>query len=414
MYERIVEAAPTGLITLDEEGVITWTNEVFADTLEIPRAELVGTPFVDLVEAGYYDETVVETYVEAVRDLLSSTSEATERNYLVETHRLAGETRIHDVYTALLPLEDGEFRGTIHAFQDVTEQKVTERELERQNERLRSFTSVVSHDLRNPLNVAQGHLELAMETADGETRSALEEVARAHDRMETLIENLLAVAREGRSVRNPRPVDVEAVVRAAWESVETVGAELEVVDDPGTLEADPKRLQQVFENLFRNSVEHGSTNPRSHDFEDALAHRSTSHTEPVGSVDAVERGSAARSRRPGADHAETGTDRAETGTDDESASDAAITVTVGPLEGVGGVFVADDGAGIEPEARERIFDRGYTTDPDGTGFGLAIVETIVDAHGWSIEVVDGDEGARFEIETSGGGLSGSDSRREDR
>ncbi|MFC6725100.1 ATP-binding protein, partial [Halobium palmae] len=78
-----------------------------------------------------------------------------------------------------------------------------------------------------------------------------------------------------------------------------------------------------------------------------------------------------------------------------------ITVTVGPLDGDEGFFVRDDGPGIPPEVRTRAFDRGYTTRDEGTGFGLAIVKTIAEAHGWEIEAVDA-EGARFEVTTEGG------------
>lgn len=73
-----------------------------------------------------------------------------------------------------------------------------------------------------------------------------------------------------------------------------------------------------------------------------------------------------------------------------------VTVSVGELPG--GFYVADDGPGIPPAERERVFDTGYSTTDDGTGFGLSIVQRAVDAHGWEITVTEGtDGGARFEI-----------------
>jgi signal transduction histidine kinase len=73
-----------------------------------------------------------------------------------------------------------------------------------------------------------------------------------------------------------------------------------------------------------------------------------------------------------------------------------VTVTVGRLDD--GFYVADDGPGIPAERRDRVFETGYSTDEEGTEFGLDIVEDIVDAHDWSIAVTDGvDGGARFEI-----------------
>jgi signal transduction histidine kinase len=62
------------------------------------------------------------------------------------------------------------------------------------------------------------------------------------------------------------------------------------------------------------------------------------------------------------------------------------------------IYVADDGCGIPADAREAIFASGYTTAEEGTGFGLAIVGEIVEAHGWTIDVTESTEGgARFEI-----------------
>jgi signal transduction histidine kinase len=73
-----------------------------------------------------------------------------------------------------------------------------------------------------------------------------------------------------------------------------------------------------------------------------------------------------------------------------------VTVTVGSLPR--GFYVEDDGPGIPPDDRESVFEAGYTTEREGTGFGLSIVQTIAEAHGWDIMVTEGSEGgARFEV-----------------
>jgi PAS domain S-box-containing protein len=74
-----------------------------------------------------------------------------------------------------------------------------------------------------------------------------------------------------------------------------------------------------------------------------------------------------------------------------------VTVRLGPLEN--GFYVEDDGPGFSATDRERLFDHGYTTREDGIGYGLSIVRSIVDAHGWAIEATGSDDGggARFEI-----------------
>ncbi|MFC7028858.1 sensor histidine kinase [Halomicroarcula sp. GCM10025324] len=75
---------------------------------------------------------------------------------------------------------------------------------------------------------------------------------------------------------------------------------------------------------------------------------------------------------------------------------ADTTVTVGALDN--GFYIEDDGPGIPEERRTDVFSAGYSTDEEGTGFGLSIVERVVEAHGWEINLTESAEGgARFEI-----------------
>ncbi|MFB6271074.1 MAG: sensor histidine kinase, partial [Halobacterium sp.] len=91
--------------------------------------------------------------------------------------------------------------------------------------------------------------------------------------------------------------------------------------------------------------------------------------------------------------------RAEDSQDDEDVPGraASVTVTVGDA-GSDGFYVADDGPGIPESERDAVFEGGYTTAEDGTGFGLAIVEDIVEAHGWTVDVTASEDGgARFDV-----------------
>jgi signal transduction histidine kinase len=73
-----------------------------------------------------------------------------------------------------------------------------------------------------------------------------------------------------------------------------------------------------------------------------------------------------------------------------------VTIRVGALDD--GFYVEDDGGGIPESERGDVFDAGYTTAADGNGFGLSIVQKIVEAQGWRIDVTESAEGgARFEI-----------------
>ncbi len=126
-----------------------------------------------------------------------------------------------------------------------------ERQLAQRNERLNDFASTVSHDLRNPLHIASARTELAQDTGDVEH---LEKVSGALERMETLIEDLLERAR-GQQDLERETVSLADAVEDAWDGVDTKDASLEVVDD-AVFSADPTRLKQLFENLYRNAVEH--------------------------------------------------------------------------------------------------------------------------------------------------------------
>ncbi len=128
-----------------------------------------------------------------------------------------------------------------------------EAELRRENDRLEEFASVVSHDLRNPLEVALGRTALLREKLDSEH---VRETADALDRMTAIVEDTLTLARQGRTVGDTERVSLTALVGRCWDTVDTAGATLEVEDDM-VVRADGDRLRNVFENLFRNAVTHG-------------------------------------------------------------------------------------------------------------------------------------------------------------
>ncbi len=128
-----------------------------------------------------------------------------------------------------------------------------ERRLAEQNERLEEFASVVSHDLQNPLNVAQGQLDLARVECDSDR---LDKFESAHDRMASLIEDVLLLAKEGDLLGTTEPVAVASIVKGCWENVATETARLEV-EEMAPIEADRSQLRSLLENLFRNAVEHG-------------------------------------------------------------------------------------------------------------------------------------------------------------
>jgi PAS domain S-box-containing protein len=215
------------------------------------------------------------------------------------------------------------------------ERALREREaaLERRNERLDEFAGVVSHDLRNPLNTAKINLQLARELDEPDPENdRLRAAENALDRMGELVEDLLALARQG-AVEETEPVELGRAARDVWGALDTGEATLTVEADDHEVEADPERLRELLENLLGNAVDHGGRSVR------------------VGATDE-------------------------------------------------GFYVADDGPGVPPEEREQVFERSYTGDDGNTGLGLTIVRRIAEAHGWTVRVVESEDGgARFELLT---------------
>jgi PAS domain S-box-containing protein len=324
--KEMVETVGVGVGIYGADGTYRYVNEAYADVLGTDRETLAGRALWE-VNPGLERERF--------EDYWDSFGEGETRTAETE-HEFEG-TRVPVATVTTRRVID----GTPHNFgtiRDISERRARERELERQNERLDSFAGIVSHDLRNPLNVAKSYLQVAREDVDSDE---LEMVGSALDRMEILVRDLLTLARNGVTVDDPDVVSLRGVATAAWRSVDTgpLGFELE---DDRLLLASESRLQQLFENLFRNAVE---------------------HTDP------------------------------ETRPDAESDP---VTVRVAPTDD--GFYVADDGPGIPADDRDIVFDAGVTTHDDGTGFGLAIVESIAEAHGWTVTIAaSADGGARFEF-----------------
>jgi PAS domain S-box-containing protein len=347
--ETIVETAPDAVFIVDEDANYVDGNQRAADLLGLGRDELERYSVPELVDVGIFEPEVVQRYRETVAALLSTDNDHEKGKFEFRVHPDDGdEPRVVECHLALRP-HDGDFRGTIGVLRDVTARNRRRRELEAQNERLDEFASVVSHDLRNPLNVATGWLERYRETGD---EDALDTVADSLDRVDEILDELLTLARDGTDGRETEPVSLQVGAIAAWDAVDTGEAHVGIDAEDYEVEAVRGRLQELFENLFRNAIEHAATPEQPAPLEGSFR------------------------------------------------ESAPVTVRVGELEGRNGFYVEDNGPGIPEDEREAVFDMGHTTSQDGTGFGLAIVDTVAENHGWDVSLTDSEDGgARFEFQT---------------
>ena len=319
-YEHFFENSPDQIALLDEDFAVQYQSPP-SSLHELDAIKIGGDNPLEYVHPD--DQQALLNHFE---QLLRNPGESFSIEF--RARDVSGEWRwVESRATNLLDQEPAD--GILVMIRDMTQQKRQQLRLEQQNERLDEFASIISHDLRSPLSVAEGHLELAEETSESEH---LTKASDALKRSQALIDDLLTLAQQGDQVDETEPVDLAEVAENSWQTTETQRATLET-SRLHSIEADRSRLQQLFENLYRNAVEHGGEE---------------------------------------------------------------ITVRVGRMSD--GFYVADTGSGIPETEREQIFESGYSTNADGTGFGLRIVEQIADAHGWEITVTESEQGgARFEL-----------------
>ncbi|WP_142861214.1 sensor histidine kinase [Salinigranum halophilum] len=336
-FRKLVEYSSDVVSIVDANGVFQYLSPAASNVFGYDPDDLVGEVGFDYLHPDDV-EYAVETLFEAIADpsyrpVITFRFAHPEKGWVVLEN------------TGRNLIDDPDIEGFVINSHDVTERVAHVAELERQRDRLAEFASVVSHDLRNPLSVAGGNLSLLEQT--GDTAHAAH-IRLALERMETIIDDLLTLAREGENINSLGPVSLSAVAESAWQSVDTKSARLSV-DTPLVVLADAGRLQQLLENLFSNAVTYAgpTAHVRVFDLRDDRTH----------------------------DPAPT------TGQQNEPTR---------------GFAVADDGPGIPPSDRERVLDYGVSSDPDRTGFGLAIVRRVAEAHGWTVTVTDRpDGGAMF-------------------
>lgn len=322
--ERVLESVEDGVVTVDDGGRVVDIN---------PRAESILGIDDDQAIGGYVKEVL--PYEIAETEILDGDSEEDEGK---QTEVRLGEDTEEETWLWVRRFPLPESSGLVLILTDITRRKRREEQLARQNERLDRIAGVVSHDLRNPMDVIKKRGTLARETGADEDFDAID---RSVERMDNLLDDMLQLARQGRDIDEREAVELDAVARSAWHTVDTKDAQL-TAETGMVVSADKSRLRQALENLFRNALEHGG--------------------------------------------------------DEVKVTVRTLTDTEATETEKTGFYIEDDGPGIPPEKRDEAFEYGWTSAEDGNGFGLAIVRDVIEAHGWRVSVAEGSEGgARFEV-----------------
>jgi PAS domain S-box-containing protein len=330
-FRSLLESAPDAVVVVGADGCIALVNRQTEELFGYAREELMGRPPGMLIperlrapSGGYF----------------SAAGSAFEMDGL----RADGSEFPIDV--TLSPLNTDEGAMVYIAIRAITDRRLMEDELRRSNHDLEQFAYVASHDLSEPLRVISGFVELLSRRygsqLDEEGERFIDFIVSGVERMQTLIDDLLAYSRAGRATLDPREIDVAALVgdllRALRPELEARGVDIQLGALP-FVKAEKSLLRQVFQNLISNAVKFSDT--------EAPAVRISSE------------------RVPGAWRFE----------------------------------VSDNGPGVEPRYRERIFEmfqRLHGRDVPGSGIGLAIVKRLVERHGGHVWVSDASpRGAMF-------------------
>jgi signal transduction histidine kinase len=245
-------------------------------------------------------------------------------------------------------------RANVTLQAEITERRRAEEELrlstgalERSNRSLQEFAYVASHDLKAPLVSLQGLATMlkedAGETLTGDARLYLDRIVANATKMRNLLDDLLELARVGREDVPVSAVDLGDVIDGVTGQLRQIlderDAEVIIAEPLPTVAANPVRLHQVFANLIDNALKY-----------------TPAERTPRIEIRAAEAGNTWR------------------------------------------IFVRDNGAGIPPEHRDKIFTmfqrlpKGRAMNPTGTGMGLAIISRIVEGNGGRCWIADSDDG----------------------
>ncbi len=249
--DRVLEEASIG-ITLTgprHEGCpILFVNDAFCEITGYDREDVIGTDH-NFLQGPATEESSKETLRRGLDQGKSASTELL--NYRADGTPFWNRVEIE-------PVRDG--NGTVTHFlgfqRDVTDERMAVREASRHEERIERLTSDLSHDIKTPLSVAQGNLDLLADEVDDDARERIETVEDALDRSLELLSEFRTLVETGASVHDPERTDLGDLIDDAWAGAAPERATLEIAGDLDSVLADRQRLRRLFENVFSNAVEH--------------------------------------------------------------------------------------------------------------------------------------------------------------
>jgi len=362
-HQGILESLKTGVVACNRRGEIVSLNRAAADILRIPASKARGKPLDGLLGPGHLFTRMLGAVARG---------EPVEDRVELEARREGEEPLFVELRTSILYGKSGQAVGATFLLDDVSERKILRRRIALK-ERLAAMGEIsagIAHEFRNALHSLGGLAKLIARRAEGDERvePLAREILNETARMERILHEL-------RLFVKPQELSIEPIVPAELirsvlvPFVEDAGARgirvrMAAASDLPEIRADRALLAQALRNLVRNAVQ------------------------AMGSAGGVV------------------TVRA-----------SAHGPVRGPIRQVV-ISVTDTGPGIPEEIRAKIFTPFFTTKPEGTGLGLALVEKAMAAHGGSVDLESAAlRGTTFTLSFPAGGREAAEtglSAREDR
>lgn len=244
--EELVKHTVDVLTVLDDSGTIQYESPSIERVLGYTPEELEGRSVFDYIHPDDLPKAL-----ETLHNLVES--EETYRTTVVELRFLHKDGSWRWVEARGSNQMTTALEGYVVSTRDISERKKYEQQLKDERDRLDRFATVISHDLRNPVNVIQGRLDLAQEEGQCEHLDAMQG---SIDRVTELIDDLLRLAQGGGSESAFDVVNLQEAVDECWQNLVTEEAVLKV-EMTKSIIADDGQVKQMLENLFRNAIEHG-------------------------------------------------------------------------------------------------------------------------------------------------------------
>jgi PAS domain S-box-containing protein len=376
-YTRsLIESSIDALITTDPRGIITDINKQTEALTGRTRDELVGAPF----KNHFTDAQRAEAGINRVL------SEGRVTDYELTARARDGTLTVVSYNASTFHDRDRNLQGVIAAARDITQLKRFEQSMVQKNveledaSRMKSeFLANMSHELRTPLVAIIGFSEVLRDGLVGELtlqqRGFIGDIFSSGQHLLSLINDILDLSKveAGKMTLDVEPVQVASLLQNSLSIVKERAAarhirlELVAAENPGTINADARKVKQILYNLLSNAVK---------------------FTSEGGQV-------TVRIARVA---------RAEVGHLSGAWKGSSLPLADNDFEGFLKISVIDSGIGITAEGLERLFkpfsqiDAGLSRKFEGTGLGLAMVKVLVELHGGAVAVESAvGEGSCFNV-----------------